>query len=114
MNRPGFIGTGLCGSVSIVLSAIGPLELGGRDVADRLGESSVIEPVGPLERAELDVVDAFPRAASTDQLALVEPNDRLGERVVVAVALGSDRVHGSLLAQTLGVADREVLPPLSL
>lgn len=69
----------------------------------------MVEPVDPLERRVLDVIDPLPRPASADELGLVEPDDGLGEGVVVAVALGSDRVHGTLLTETLGVADREVL-----
>jgi hypothetical protein len=69
----------------------------------------VVEPVDPLERVELDVVDALPRAAPADQLGLVEPDDHLGQGVVIRIALGPGRVHGAGLTEALGVADREVL-----
>jgi hypothetical protein len=73
-------------------------------------EPAVVEPVDPLERGVLHFIAALPRATATDELGLVEADDRLGEGVAVRVALGSDRVRRSWLTQALGVADREVLP----
>ena len=50
-----------------------------------------------------------PRPAPMDHLGLVEPVDRLGERVVVAVADAADRGLDAGLGQALGVLDRDVL-----
>ena len=69
----------------------------------------MVEPVDPLERGVLDVVDAPPRSAATDQLGLVEADDRLGERVVVAVATASRPRYRAGFGEALGVADRQVL-----
>ncbi len=44
-----------------------------------------------------------------DQLGLVEADHRLGERIVVGVAAGSDRGDSTGVGEALGVADREVL-----
>jgi len=66
---PGFRGVGL--------------ELGGRDVTDRFEQTAVVEPVDPLKGRVFDVVDAFPWPLPTDQLGLVEADDRLGESVVI-------------------------------
>ena len=44
-----------------------------------------------------------------DEFGLVETVEALGQRVVVTVALGSDRRNDLLLAESLGVANTEVL-----
>ncbi len=68
--------------VGALLTPVGGLELDGWDVADRLEQSPMVEPVDPLERGVLDVIDPLPRATASDQLGLVEPDDRLGEGVI--------------------------------
>jgi len=47
----------------------------------------VVEPVDPLKGRVFNVVDAFPRSLPTDQLGLVESDDRLGQSVVERVSL---------------------------
>ena len=44
-------------------------------------EPSAVEPVDPFQGGELEVVEALPRSAVADELGLVEPDDRLGQRV---------------------------------
>jgi len=63
-------------------SPVGGLELGRRDVPDRLEQAAVVEPVDPLQGGVFDVVDALPGAAAPDQLGLVPPDDGLGQGVV--------------------------------
>ena len=46
-----------------------------------------------------------------DDLGLGEPVDRLGQRVVEAVADTADRGLAACLCETFGVADRQVLGP---
>ena len=70
---------------------------------------SVVEPVDVVERGPFDVLDVAPGSLSADQLGLVETVERLGERVVVTVALGADRRNDLGFAETLGVANAEVL-----
>ena len=65
--------------------------LGGPDISDRLQEPPVVEPVDPFEGGELDRLEAAPRSPASDQLGLEEPDDALGQRVVVAVADAADR-----------------------
>jgi len=59
---------------------------GRRNVSDPLHQSSMIEPVDPFQRGELDGFDVAPRPAPPNDLGFIEPVDRLGERIVVAVA----------------------------
>jgi hypothetical protein len=56
-------------------------ELGRRDLAVAFEEAAVVEPVDPFEGGVLEVVEAAPGAAVADELCLVQPDDRLGERV---------------------------------
>ena len=88
---------------------VGGFGFGRRHVADRLQQAAVVEPVDPFERGVLDGFQRAPRPAPVDHLGLVEPVDRLGERVVVAVADAADRRHEAGLGETLGVLDRDVL-----
>ena len=56
----------------------------------RFHQSVVVEPSYPFQRGELYRLLGLPRPAPVDHLGLVEPVDGLGQRVVVAVALGAD------------------------
>jgi len=87
-----------------LLPAVGGLELGRREVADRLKQVAVVEPVDPCQGGQLDLLGGAPWAAAADQLGLVQPDDRLGERVVVAVTAGADRGDSALVGEALGVA----------
>ena len=69
------------GVAGILPSVVGGLELGWWEMADGLQEPAVVEPVDPLQGGVLDLVQAPPRATPADQLGLVQPNDRLGQRV---------------------------------
>ena len=57
-------------------------ELGGWDAAVVFEEATVVEPVDPLEGGEFEVVEAAPWSLVADEFGLVEPVDRLGERVI--------------------------------
>src|SRR5262245_61777672 len=65
---------------------VGGIGFSRRHMADRLEKPAVVEPVDPFERGVLDGLQRSPRSAPMDHLGLVEPVDRLGERIVVAVA----------------------------
>ena len=52
------------------------LGLGRRDEADGLQKPATVEPVHPLEGCELDGLEVTPRAASMDDLGLVEAVSR--------------------------------------
>jgi hypothetical protein len=105
---------GLCDLLGLwVLTVVDGFVLCRRDVTDRAVQSAFVPPGHPLEGRQLDLLGASPRAAATDQLGLVQPVDRLGQGVVVPVALGPDRGDGAFGGQALGVADGEMLRPRS-
>src|ERR1019366_2736053 len=85
------------------------LELGRKDVPTRAVEPALVTPVEPGCGGELDLFGRSPGASASDQLGLVEAVDRLGEGVVIAVALRSHRVHDACFGQALGVADGQIL-----
>ncbi len=70
-------------SVSFIVQRF---ELSRRNVSDRFEQSSVIEPVDPFEGRELNFFKVAPRAVAPDDLGLEEPEDRLGQGVVVGIA----------------------------
>ena len=57
----------------------------------------------------LDVFQRAPRPTPMDHFSFVEPIDRLGERIVVAVTDAADRWHEASLGEAFGVFDRDVL-----
>ena len=83
--------------------------LGRRNVSDRLQQSFVVEPVDPFERGEFDGLEVSPWSAPPDHLGLVEPVDRLGERVVVRIADAADGRLDAGLGEALRVFDRDIL-----
>lgn len=62
-------------------------ELSGRDVAQRPHQAVMVELGHPLQRRQFHCLLGLPRPASMGHLGLVRPVDRLGQGVVVAVAL---------------------------
>ena len=85
------------------------LSLCWRDVADRFEQPMVVEPRHPFQRGQLHRFLGLPGRAAMDQLSFVEPVDRLGQGVVVAVALAAYGGLDTGLGQTFAVADRDVL-----
>ena len=72
--------------LSLVESMIFQFVQGRRHVADRFEEPPIVEPVSLFERRVLHRIVSPPRPASADHLGLAEPDDGLGEGVVVGVA----------------------------
>jgi len=66
------------------------LSLGWRDVADVLQQSVVVEPGHLFERRKFQGLLGLPGRPAMDQFGLVEPVDRLGQGVVVAVTLATN------------------------
>ncbi len=62
------------------------LELGRWNVVECPVEPFGVEPVNPLQGGQLDLVDVAPRSPPADELGLVEPVERLCQRVVVALS----------------------------
>ena len=67
------------------------LSFGGRYVADGREQAMVVKSGDLFERGQFDSLLGLPRRAAMDQFGLVEPLDRLGQGVVVAVALAAHR-----------------------
>ena len=79
------------------------------NIAAVLIDPLVVEPVDPAGGGRLDVLDGLPGLAAVDQFGLVQPDDGLGQRVIVRAA---DRPDGRLdasLGQALGEPDRGIL-----
>lgn len=84
----------------------------GRDIADGFEQPDVVEPRHPFHLGKLHRLPRLPRAAPVDRFRLVQPVDRLGQRVVVTVSLASDRWLHARLGHRLRSAHRaERLPP---
>ena len=88
---------------------VGLFGLGGGDVSDGGEQSAFVVPVNPSQRLPLDVAQGAPRPESVDDLDLEEAEDAFGERVIVAVADGSDRQVDADLGEAFGVFDRQIL-----
>lgn len=74
---------------------------GRREVADRLQQSTTVGPVDPGQRGKLNGFEGSPGPAPMYQFSLVEPVDRLGEGVVIAVADAADRGLDTRLGQAV-------------
>ena len=78
--------------------------LGRWDVSDRLKQAAVVEPVDPSESGELHRLEAAPRSAPMDHLGLEQPDDGLGQSVIVAVSDAADGRLDTRLGEALRVA----------
>jgi|UPI0004CE9CBD hypothetical protein len=61
---------------------------GGRNGPDRLEQAAIVEPVDPFQRCVFHRLEAAPWTATIDDLGFEKPVDRLGQRLVMAVADG--------------------------
>ncbi len=68
-----------------LLTPVCPLVLGRRQVVGRRVQPSVVPEGDPVGGGELDLLDRAPAGSAMDELGLVQPVDRLGERVVIAL-----------------------------
>ena len=93
-----------------VLLPVVCLSFCGRDVADGLEQAAMVEPVDPFERGQFDSLAGLPGPA-VDHLGFVQAIDRLGQGIVVAVALAADGGFDAGLGQAFGVANADVLRP---
>lgn len=87
-----------------------PLCFGWRDVSDASEQAPIIEPVHPSQRFPFHRVRRFPRAQPVDDLCFEQPDDRLGQGIILAVSDGADRWLEARLGQPFGVAQRQILP----
>ena len=103
-------GDGRTGDLGIVAR----LGFGGRNVADELEQASMVEPVHPVEGSELHRLGMMPGTTPADHLGLEEPDHRLRQGIVVAVADAADRRLDAGLGKPLTKpvsADRETRQP---
>src|SRR5690606_37946967 len=80
-----------------------------RNVAERLEETPMIEPVDPCKRREFDGFKTAPWPLLSDQLGLVETDNRLSEGVVVGVSDATDGRLNAGFGESLSVANGHVL-----
>ena len=71
----------------------------------------MVEPVDPFQGGQFEVVESFPGSVGPDEFGFVEADDRLGHRVVIGVASGSDRGHDTVFSESFddGMIYRTVL-----
>ena len=86
-----------------------PITLNGSFTIERLEEAGRVVPRDPGQRRELDIFDPAPGSPAPDHLGLVQPGDRLRQRVVIRVARRSDRRLDARFRKMLGVANGQVL-----
>ena len=91
------------GSLTGELPVVVCLSLGGRDIPDGLQQSVVVEPGYPFEVRQFQRFLGLAGRATIDQLSFVQPVDRLGQGVVIAVALAAHRRLDASLAQAFAV-----------
>ncbi len=91
------------------MTVVGGFEVGWRDVSAGFVEPAVVEPVDVFEGGDLDLLCGAPGPAGLDQLGLEQPDDRLGEGVVVGVADGPDRGADPGGGQPPGERNRRIL-----
>lgn len=72
------------------LTVVLPFDLDRGVVVERGVQACGVEPVDPVRGRELERVDGAERAIGADALGLVEPDDALGEGVVLGVPDGPD------------------------
>src|SRR6266545_5647591 len=73
---------GLCDLLGLlVLTVVDGFVFCGWDVAERAVQAALVPPLDPCQGGQLDLFGGPPGAVAADQLRLVQPVDRLGERV---------------------------------
>ncbi len=70
-----------------VFTVVEVFELCWRDVSEFAEEAAVVKLVDPFEGGEFEVIKAPPWALVANQFDLVEPEHRLGQDVVVGIAV---------------------------
>ena len=84
---------------------------GRRDVADGLQQPAVVEPVDSFKGRVFHRFEGPPGSTAMDHLRLVEPTDRFGQSVVVAIVYAANRRFDSSLREALSVFDGHLLGP---
>ena len=79
--------SGLTGELPVVVC----FGLCWRYIANKFEQALIVEPRHPFEGSQFHSFPGLPRAAAVDHLGLVQAVDRLGQCIVVAVALAARR-----------------------
>lgn len=113
VNRPGFtearwLESGRRGLLLKKAILVG-LELGRRHVAQRCHRALAVESGHSMQRGQFNRLLGLPGTSAVDQFSFVQTVDRLGQGVVVGVALTANRRLDAGLGQPFGVADADVL-----
>lgn len=95
------------------LSVVCGFGLSERDVPDRLEQTTVVEPVDLFKCTDFDGLERAPRATTVNHLSRDKADHCLGERVVVEISDAADGGFDTGFSQTFGVADADILDPLS-
>jgi len=74
-------------------------------------QSLLVVELDPLGRGDLEVSGVTPRTLGDGALGFVQPIDRLGQSVIVTIALGADRGRYTGLFEAFGVDDGKILHP---
>ena len=91
------------------LCVVGGFGLGGRYVADRFEEASVVEPVDPFEGYEFDRFEALPGTTAPNDLGFVESVDSLREGVIVAALILSAKCKVLINSIDTPISNRDIL-----
>ena len=84
-----------------------------RDVAERFEQTLFVEPIDPLQCFPFDLIFGLPRPEAGNGLSFEQADNRLGQRIVIAVIDAADGRFQPGIDQPLCVLDRYVLRPAS-
>lgn len=96
------------------MTVVGGLEFCWCQVVVGLEDAPVVEPVDVVQGGELDLFDLPPWSLSADEFGFEQPDDGLGERVVIGVADRSDEAVDASIEQSFGGAIEVYWLPRSL
>lgn len=83
-----------------------PFGFGWWDVSDRPEEAALVEPIHPFQGLPFYRVRRLPGPEAMDDLGLKQADDRLSERVIVAITDAADGGLQPGLGKALGIAQR--------
>lgn len=91
------------------MSVVSVFCFNGCEVVAVLERAAVVEPIDPFGGGDLEVLEALPGPSGFDELGLIEPDDGLGQSVVIGRADGAGRGLDPCGVEVLGVGDGQVL-----
>ena len=79
------------------------------DISDGLQQSTIVEPVDPFQGFPLDRICSFPWPQPVNDFRLEQADDRLRQRVVLAVTYTANRGFDPGFSLAFDIADRHIL-----